>query len=149
MYRIGTGQHSRGEIKIMTKNRLLILVGVLLIILIGLSVYVFAILMPNAGQAGLTDLTPTPSATVVTQTKLRRVIGTIQSLSSQSLVITLTRNNKTLTVNVTAQTKYSTPNGTASFSDLKVGQTVNVLGRSPLQDTSVITATSIVVKTTP
>ncbi len=133
----------------MTKNRLLILVGVLLIILIGLSVYVFAILMPNAGQAGLTDLTPTPSATVVTQTKLRRVIGTIQSLSSQSLVITLTRNNKTLTVNVTAQTKYSTPNGTASFSDLKVGQTVNVLGRSPLQDTSVITATSIVVKTTP
>src|SRR5579859_4371365 len=106
MYRIGTGQHSRGEIKIMTKNRLLILVGVLLIILIGLSVYVFAILMPNAGQAGLTDLTPTPSATVVTQTKLRRVIGTIQSLSSQSLVITLTRNNKTLTVNVTAQTKY-------------------------------------------
>ena len=149
MYRIGTGQHSRGEIKIMTKNRLLILVGVLLIILIGLSVYVFAILMPNTGQAGLTDLTPTPSATVVTQTKLRRVIGTIQSLSSQSLVITLTRNNKTLTVNVTAQTKYSTPNGTASFSDLKVGQTVNVLGRSPLQDTSVITATSIVVKTTP
>lgn len=132
----------------MTKNRLLILVGVLLIILIGLSVYVFAILMPNAGQAGLSDLTPTPSATVVTQTKLRRVIGTIQSLSSQSLVITLTRNKKTLTVNVTAQTKYSTPNGTASFNDLKVGQTVNVLGRSPLQDTSVITATSIVVKTT-
>lgn len=132
----------------MTKNRLLILVGVLLIIFIGLSVYVFAILMPNAGQAGLTDLTPTPSATVVTQTKLRRVIGTIQSLSSQSLVITLTRNKKTLTVNVTARTKYSSPNGTASFSDLKVGQTVNVLGRSPLQDTSVITATSIVVKTT-
>jgi hypothetical protein len=135
----------------MTKNRLLILVGVLLIIFIGLSVYVFAILMPSAGQAGLTDLTPTPSATVVTQTqaKLRRVIGTIQSLSSQSLVITLTRNKKTLTVNVTAQTKYSTATGTASFSDLKVGQMVNVLGRSNVQDTSVITATSIVVKTTP
>jgi uncharacterized protein DUF5666 len=135
----------------MTKNRLLILVGVLLIIFIGLSVYIFAILMPNAGQAGLTDLTPTPSATVVTQTqaKLRRVIGTIQSLSSQSLVITLTRNKKTLTVNVTARTKYSTTTGTASFNDLKVGQTVNVLGRSTLQDTSVITATSIAVKTTP
>ena len=133
----------------MTRNRILMLAGVLLIILIGLSVYVFAILMPNAGQAGLTDLTPTPSATVVTQTKLRRVIGTIQSLNGQSLVIALTRNKKTLTVNVTAQTRYAIANGTASFSDLKVGQTVNVLGRSDLQDTSVIMATSIVVKTTP
>ena len=132
----------------MTKNRLLILVGVLLIILIGLSVYVFAILMPNAGQAGLTDLTPTPSATVVTQTKLRSVVGVIQSLSNQSLVITLTRNSKTLTVNVTAQTKYKTATGTGSFSDLKVGQTVNVRGQSDPQDTTVITATSIVVKTT-
>lgn len=133
----------------MTRNRILMLAGVLLIILIGLSVYVFAILMPNAGQAGLTDLTPTLSATVVTQTKLRRVIGTIQSLNGQSLVIVLTRNKKTLTVNVTAQTRYAIANGTASFSDLKVGQTVNVLGRSDLQDTSVIMATSIVVKTTP
>lgn len=133
----------------MTRNRILMLAGVLLIILIGLSVYVFAILMPNAGQAGLTDLTPTPSATVVTQTKLRRVIGTIQSLNGQSLVIVLTRNKKTLTVNVTAQTRYAIANGTASFSDLKVGQTVNVLGHSDLQDTSVIMATSIVVKTTP
>ena len=138
----------------MTRNRLLILVSVLLIILIGISVYVFAILVPNAaGQSGTANLNPTATTAVAPQTKQRSVVGVIQSLSSQSLVITLTRNSKTMTIDVTAQTKYSNAKSVstsiASFSDLKVGQTINVRGRSDPQDNTVITATSIVVKTAP
>lgn len=132
----------------MTKNRLLILVGVLLIILIGVSVYVFAILMPNATQATTADLTPTPSATVVSNTnaKSRQVTGTIQSLGSQSLVITVKHSGKTMTVNVDSQTQYSNTAGTAAFTDLKVGQTVIVHGHTDPQDATSLLATTINIK---
>lgn len=132
----------------MTKNRLLILVGVLLIILIGVSVYVFAILMPNATQATTADLTPTPSATVVsnTNTKVRQVTGIIQSLSNQSLVITLKHGGKTMTINVDGQTHYSNTAGTAAFSDLKVGETVVVRGNTDPQDATSLLATTISIK---
>ena len=132
----------------MTKNRLLILVGVLLIILIGVSVYVFAILVPNATQTATADLTPTPSATVVstTATKSRRVTGVIQSLSSQSLIITLNHGKKTMTINVDSQTQYTGTSGSASYSDLKVGATVVVHGHSDPQDSTALLATTITIK---
>jgi len=132
----------------MTKNRLLILVGVLLIILIGVSVYVFAILMPNVGQSVVTDVTPTPSATVVPNTpaKLRRVTGIIQSVGNQSLVITVNHSSKTMTIAVDGQTQYTTNKGTASFSDLKVGETVIVRGHTNPQDATSLLASTITFK---
>ncbi len=132
----------------MTKNRLFILLGVLLIILIGVSVYVFAIFVPDATQTATADLTPTPSATVVSNTakKARRVTGIIQSLRSQSLIITLNHGKKTMTINVDGQTQYSSTAGNASFSDLKVGETVIVHGRTDPQDITSLLATTITIK---
>ena len=132
----------------MTKNRLLILVGVLLIILIGVSVYVFAILVPNATQTATADLTPTPSATVVstTATKARRITGVIQSVGSQSLIITLNHGKKTMTINVDGSTQYSASSGTVAYSDLKVGETVVIHGHTDPQDATALLATAITIK---
>jgi hypothetical protein len=75
----------------------------------------------------------------------RKFVGTIQSLGNQTFVITLSRGSKTVTVNVDASTKYATSNGVASFTDLKVGQMVQVKGHvDPLNPTTVL-AVSILV----
>ena len=132
----------------MTNKRLLIIIGVLFIILLGVSVYTFAILLPNASQTSLSTLTPTPVGTpAVTQiASVRRVVGTIQTVGNQTFVVALTHGKKTVTVNVNDKTKYTTPNGTATFSDLKVGVLVEVRGRPDSLDPTTILAVSIIVK---
>src|SRR5947209_6101022 len=131
----------------MTRNRLLIIVGVLVVILIGVSVYTFAILLPNVGQAAVSSVTPTPTGTVATTrtAKARKITGTIQSLGASSMVILL-HSGKTVTVNVDGTTKYNSSNGSATFSDLKVGQTVEVKGHADPNDSTAVLALSIVIK---
>jgi len=132
----------------MTIKRLLIIIGILLIILLGVSVYTFAVLLPNATQTSLSTLTPTPvvipPATEIAS--VRRVIGTIQSVGNQTFVVALTQGGKTVTVNVNDKTKYTTPSGIATFSDLRVGEMVEVRGRSDSLDSTTILAASIIVK---
>ena len=137
----------------MTTKRLLITVAVLTVILVGLVIYTFAILLPRAGQTSVTNVTPTPSntpgAVATTKTnKTRKFIGTIQSLGNQTFTLTPTKGKKTITVNVDDQTKYTNTaaNGsTASFSDLKVGQMVEVKGHPDPQDPTVVQAVSIII----
>ena len=133
----------------MTIKRLLILIGILLILLLGVSVYTFAILLPNAAQTPLSTLNPTPAGAVTTKiSSVRRVIGTIQSLGSHTFVIALAHGKKTVTVNVNDQTRYTTPDGSATFSALKVGEMVEVRGRTDVLDTTTILAASIIVQAT-
>lgn len=131
----------------MTRNRLLIIIGVLGIILVGLVVYTFAILLPNNNAPSVASITPTPVTTPTTTktAKTRKVVGTIQSLSAQTLLVAPTHGKKTFTVNVDESTKYTTPAGPGSFSDLKVGQSVEVKGQVDAQDATVILAKSITV----
>ena len=132
-----------------TRNRLLIIIGVLTIIVLGLAVYTFAILLPGNSQSTAASITPTPVTTPTvdsgtTADKAHRYTGTIESIGNQTL--TILRGKKTLTVNVDGSTIYSTPNG-ASFSDLKVGQSVVVKGQPDAQDATMIMASSITVTT--
>ena len=139
----------------MTIKRLLIIIGVLFVILVGVSIYTFAILLGQT-QANQTSPTPqtsftsgtlTPAVTMTTTrtAKGRKFVGTIQSLGNQTFVITLSRGNKSVTVNVDASTTFATSNGAANFSDLKVGQMVQVKGRVDPLNSSTVLAVSIVV----
>lgn len=60
-------------------------------------------------------------------------------------MMVLSRGKKTLTVNVDANTIYTTSNGTTNFSGLQVGETVQVRGRIDPQDSTAVLAVSILV----
>ncbi len=131
----------------MTIKRLLIIIGVLLILLIGMSAYAFAILLSNPAQTSLFPLTPSPTEPINTNiSSVYRVVGTIQSLGDHTFVIALTHENKTVTVSVNDKTTYTTPNGSATFSDLKVGEVVEVRTRTDTLNTTTILAARIIVK---
>ena len=131
----------------MTIKRLLITIGVLLILLIGVSTYTFAILLPNSAQTSLSTLTPTLTGIGTTKiSSVYRVIGTIQSLGNHTFVIALPDGKKTVTVSVNDKTTYTTPNGSATFNDLKVGEMVEVRTRADTLNTTTILAERIIVK---
>lgn len=138
----------------MTVKRLAIIAGILFVVLIGISVYTFGILLPSTSQAAPTSQTsssngaPTAAVTVTKTAKGRKYIGTIQTLGNQSFTMLLSRGNRTITVNVDANTTYSTSNGTATFSDLKVGEMVQVRGHIDPQDPTTVQALSITVTST-
>lgn len=134
----------------MTIKRLLIITGVLFVLLVGVSIYTLALLLGQtqanqASQTSLTNATLTPAVTV-TATRVargRKFVGTIQSVGNQTFVITLSRGNKAITVNVDASTTYATSNGVATFNDLKVGQRVQVKGHVDPQDPTSVLAVSV------
>lgn len=131
----------------MTIKRLLIIIGIILILLIGVSTYTLAILLPNAAQTSLSTLTPTPGGTVTTKiSSVYRVEGTIQSLGDHTFVMALTHENKTVTISVNDKTTYTTPNGSATFNDLKVGEIVEVRSRTDALNTTTILAVRVIVK---
>ncbi len=128
----------------MTIKRLLLILGVSLILLIGVSIYSFAILFPNTAQTSLSTPTITPVSTKISS--VYRVEGTIQSLGNQTFVIALTHENKTVTVDVNDKTTYTTPGGSATFSDLKVGELVEVRSHTDAFDTATILAVRVIIK---
>jgi len=111
-----------------TKKQLFIIMAALLIILVGTSMYAMAIMNPSAARTSLTNLTPTLTGTVtpVKMHRLQRVVGMIRSLGHQILVINQVHNNAILIAKVNNKTKYISPHGTITFSDLKVGQQVEI-----------------------
>lgn len=133
----------------MTGKRLYFMLGVLFIVLVGAFALIFAVLDPQAAQdAALAPLTPTPSGVVsLHSSNVRRVTGTIQSLGNQSLVVALPHGNTTITVNVDALTTYTSVESSASFSALKVGQTIYVRGELDHHDPAQLLALSIVITT--
>lgn len=131
----------------MTFKRLLLIIGVLLILLVGVSVYTLALLLSNTSQTSHSTLSTTPTQVAPTIiSSAQGVVGTIQSLGNQTLVIALTNEKKTITVNVNDKTKYTTPNGSATFRDLKVGELVEVRGHLVSLDVTTMLAMSIIVK---
>ncbi|HLX40223.1 MAG TPA: DUF5666 domain-containing protein [Ktedonobacteraceae bacterium] len=115
----------------MTRNRLLIIIGVLTVIVIGLAIYTFAILLPHTGQNSAASVTPTAAPGTITTkgNRARKISGIIQSLGNQSFVIKASSGKKLTTVNVDSTTKYTSFTGTITFADLKVGDNVTVKGR--------------------
>jgi uncharacterized alpha/beta hydrolase family protein len=133
----------------MTIKRLLLIIGVLLILLVGVSVYTLAVLLPNTSQTSQSTLSTTPTQAIPTIiSSAQGAVGTIQSLGNQTLVIALANEKKTITVNVNDKTKYTTLNGSATFRDLKVGELVEVRGHPDPLDITTMLAVSIIVKQT-
>jgi hypothetical protein len=128
----------------MTFKRLLLTLGVLLILLIGVSIYSIAILFPNTAQTSFSTPTITPVSTKISS--VYRVEGTIQSLGNQTLVIALAHENKTITVGVNDKTTYATPDGSATFSDLKIGELVEVRSHTDSFNATTILAVRIIIK---
>ncbi|TMC86744.1 MAG: hypothetical protein E6J22_18610, partial [Chloroflexi bacterium] len=111
----------------MTIKRLLIIIGILLILLVGVSVYTLAVLLSDTSQSSQSTFSTTPTQAAPTIiSSAQGFIGTIQSLGNQTFVIALANQKKTITVNVNDKTKYTIQNGSATFRDLKVGELVEV-----------------------
>src|SRR5579859_5460229 len=116
----------------MRKKTLLIMIGVLAVILVGATGLILAFTFANPSQASTSSATPTASVTLAqgtaTTKKVRKITGVIQSVSAQGFVLQATNGKKKTTVTVDSTTKYSSVAGPISFSDLKVGETVEVRG---------------------
>jgi Domain of unknown function (DUF5666) len=116
----------------MRKKTLLIMIGVLAVILVGATGLILAFTFANPSQASTSGATPTASVTLAqgtaTTKKVRKITGVIQSVSAQGFVLQATTGKKTTTVTIDSTTKYSSVAGPISFSDLKVGETVEVRG---------------------
>ena len=109
-------------------KRLLIIIGVVSVIVLGLAGFGLALaLAPHSGQASTSSGTSTPT-TATTSSKTRSVTGVIQSLGNQSFVIKVGKGKRMMTVSVSAQTKITTVQGAGTFSDLQIGETVQVKG---------------------
>jgi hypothetical protein len=113
-----------------TNRRLLIIIGVLAIVLLGLVAAAIAVINQHSTPTTASSSTPTVGVTTsgatTTKAKTRRVIGVIQSINAQSILILPQNKKKPIAVMLTSTTKYKTTSGKASVSDLKVGQTVEV-----------------------
>ena len=116
----------------MKKRTLLIILGVLGIVLVGMIGLALAFAIGSPSRASTASGTPVPTETAVVGTsstkKVRKVTGIIQSLGTQSFVIKGANGKKTTTITVDNKTKYSAASGSISFSDLQVGNTVQVRG---------------------
>ncbi|HLI08481.1 MAG TPA: DUF5666 domain-containing protein [Ktedonobacteraceae bacterium] len=116
-------------------RKLFIIIGVLVIIVLGLgaAAVVAVIAHANASDTSTAGATPTVTAsalstgTTATKPKSRRIVGTIQSINGQAIVIVPGKGGKKpVTVMLTSTTKYKTSTGKASPGDLQVGQAVQV-----------------------
>lgn len=117
-------------------KRLLIIIGVVSVIVLALVGFGLAFaLAPHSGQASTSSGTSIPTTTA--STKTRSVTGVILTLGNQSFDMKVGKGKKTMTVNVSAQTKITTVQGAGTFSDLQVGQTVQVKGYVNTQTKSI------------
>ncbi len=132
-------------------KRVLIIIGVVAVILAGTASFGLAFAFSHMNQASTSSDTPAavPSVTVQKTGKVACVQGVIQSLGSQSFVVSANRGKKNVTVNVNDQTTYAKQKSQASlsFTDLVVGDKVrvNVEGQCNKQDTTVVAQSVVVV----
>lgn len=137
-------------------KRVLIVSGIVAVVLAGFIGFgfAFAISHANQNQASGTGDTTTAVAPVTSVTPGQRacVLGVVQSLSSQSFVVSANQGNRIVTVTVNDQTMYTKHGSRASFTfvDLAVGDKVRVTaqGQCNRRDTSVL-AQSVVVLSSP
>jgi len=131
----------------MTIKRLLIIIGILLILLVGVSVYTLAVLLSDTSQSSQSTFSTTPTQAAPTIiSSAQGFIGTIQSLGNQTFVIALANQKKTITVNVNDKAKYTIQTGSATFRDFKVGELVEVRGHPDSMNVTTMLAVSIIVK---
>ena len=131
-------------------KRVLIMIGIIVVIVLGASGFGVAYALSQPGQTSITNAaaatTPTtnPANTGTGHgNRQTSLYGLIQSLNTQTFVISTLRGNRTVTVSVGPGTRYASLEGQGAFSDLKVGQPVNVVGQINTQN-QMITAVRVI-----
>ncbi len=133
-------------------KRKLLIVGVVVVVVmlaagIGLA-YAFSAL--GQANAANTNLSATATASTIASPTAQkpknqhRVVGVIQSLGNQSFVLSVNQGKRTVTVAVSASTRYTNAGQAAAFSDLKVGETIAIMGTYDAA-TSTAQATRVVI----
>lgn len=132
-------------------RRTIIIIGVAVVVLLGAAGFSLAFAISHFSQGSASaSVTPTPTATATTgsangKNKKHNYTGVIQSIGSQSFVLAKKgKKSMTITVIVNNETKYSGPGGSASFSSLQVGETVEVRGTLDSQ-AQTVQATNIII----
>jgi hypothetical protein len=125
-------------------KRVFIISGVVAVVLVGTISFGLAFAFSHANQAPTTNGTVTPISSVTSKPTGTRacVVGVIQSVLSQSFVVSANQGSRIVTVNVNDQTTYS-KNGSQkslSLTDLVVGDRVRVTaqGQCKRQDTTIV-----------
>jgi hypothetical protein len=140
------------RIRVFISKRILIISGIVAVVLAGVIGFGFAFAFSHTNQASTQSATPTTvgSVTSVASNQKACILGIVQSLSSQSFVVSANQGKRVVTVTVNNQTTYTKHGIQASFSlgDLAVGNRVRVTaqGQCTRKDTTIV-AQSIVVMT--
>lgn len=120
-----------------------IIIGIGIVILLGVSGFGVADALSQTGQPSATNsavaATPTTNTSSTTSVpgqgnRQTSFLGVIQSLKDQAFVIATLRGNRMVTVSVSPNTRYASLDGQRAFSDLKIGQAVNVVGQLNTQN---------------
>jgi hypothetical protein len=143
------------RILVFFSKKVLIISGIVAVVLAGVLGFGFAFAFShvNQDQASTPSVTSTTVAPVTSVTTGQRacVLGVVQSLNSQSFVVSANQGKRILTVTVNDQTAYAKHASHASFSfvNLAIGDKVRVTAQgqcSNRKDTTVL-AQSVVVLT--
>ena len=133
-------------------KRVFIISGVVAVVLVGTISFGLAFAFSHTNQAPTTNGAVTPVVSVTSKPTGTRacVVGIIQSVLSQSFVVSANQGSRIVTVNVNDQTTYAKHGSRASlsFSVLGVGDKVRVTaqGQCNRKDTAVV-AQSVVILT--
>ncbi len=139
-------------------KRVLIISGVAAVTLAAVIGFGFAFAFSHANQVSSQDTTPSDTSTAVasvtnvTTSQRACVLGVVQSLSSQSFVVSANQGKRIVTVTVNDQTMYTKHGSQASFTfvNLVVGDKVRVTvqGQCNRRDTSVLAQSVMVLTST-
>lgn len=129
-----------------TSKRILIIIGVVTVVIVGGLSFGLAYALTHMNQASTASDSPTVTAVppVTTPKPGNRacVLGIIQSVGSQSFVVSANLGKRTVTVNVDNQTTYARGGSrtSLSFTGLAVGDRVRVIaqGLCGRRDTTVV-----------
>jgi hypothetical protein len=139
-------------------KRVLIISGIVAVTLAGVIGFGLAFAFSQADRASTQNIQPTDtpttvgSVTNVTSGQRACIIGVIQTLSSQSFVVSANQGKRVVTITVNDQTTYSKHGnqGTSSFSDLAIGNRVRVIaqGQCNRKETTVVAQSIAVLAST-
>ena len=118
-------------------KRVLIIISAVAVLVVGLAVFAFVFFLSQANQTAASSSTPTPAVTATATTKptLRAcALGTVQSISASSFVVS--KGAKTVTVMVDDTTIIRSRGKKVTMSDLSVGDQVRVVAQGTCDKTA-------------
>jgi hypothetical protein len=120
-------------------KRVLIIIGVVAVVVVGLTVFAFVFFLSQANQtsASATVSTPTVGPTATTKPTLRAcALGTIESISTSASSFVISKGAKTVTIMVNGTTIIRSHGKKIALTDLAVGDQVRVVAQGTCDKTA-------------